>query len=293
MKWFIANLAVADLTFTVLTILDLISFLWTWVGGQASCKLQSFFIEACYTTSIMTLALISFERRKAVVSPFSARMSASDVTYRKLVAVWVVSLVIGSPLLYAYEVETDKSGGLVCTNTTFGNLGRQIYYSIHAVFIFIVPLMYMIYAQSTIFVTLRSRVFPTQSTFSTVCSKRHLKVAKPLAALTVAFVICWTPFIIVRTLMYFDVTGDGYFWRVSQLLIFLNTALDPILYGIYGDNLKPFVQRFLKCTNHHMSEPVESNSIDRTMKQNKQWSSTITRMNKEEVDDLKIIELSN
>ena len=52
LKWFIANLAVADLTFVFLSILDLVSYLSrTWVGGQISCKLQSFFIEACEATT--------------------------------------------------------------------------------------------------------------------------------------------------------------------------------------------------------------------------------------------------
>ena len=35
-KWFIANLTIADLTFTLLSIMNsVINFLWTWFGGQA------------------------------------------------------------------------------------------------------------------------------------------------------------------------------------------------------------------------------------------------------------------
>ena len=67
---YIANLAIADVAFTVLTIFDL---MWTWVGGEISCKLQSFVIEACHSTSILTLVLISFERLKAVVDPLRVR----------------------------------------------------------------------------------------------------------------------------------------------------------------------------------------------------------------------------
>ena len=35
----IANFTIADVTFTVLTIFDLILFVWTWVGGEIFCKL--------------------------------------------------------------------------------------------------------------------------------------------------------------------------------------------------------------------------------------------------------------
>lgn len=251
-KYFIANLAAADLTFTTLTILDLISFLWQWVGGQMSCKLESFLVEACYTTSIMTLALISYERLKAVVQPFNARLIAPAGVHRKITAVWVISFLVALLLLYAYRVEKDSNGAIACNNRILGDLGRQLYYSIHAVCFFLVPLIYMIYAQVTIFLTLRAGFVSTQNAASaTTCSNRrmHRKVAKTLAALTLAFVTFWSPFIVVRALKYFHkLTDKGYIWRASQLLILLNTALDPILYGIYGRNLKPFLGRLFRCT---------------------------------------------
>ena len=256
--WFIANLALADFTFTVLSTLDFVVFLWTWLGGRISCKLQSFLIEACYTSSIITLVFISFERRKAVITPLRVRIS-SNKEYIKIVAIWMSSLSIASPLLYAYEVKQDASGSLICNNASFGDLGKQVYYSIHAICTFIVPLTYMIYAQSTIFLRLRSRVFPTQDDFTTVSSNRHRKVAKTLAALTVAFTVCWAPFMIIRTLMYFHLTDGGYYWRASQLLIFLNTALDPILYGIYGESIGRFLEQF-NCGHFRKATLTTSNA---------------------------------
>ena len=255
LRWYIANLAIADLAFTVLTILDMISFFWTWIGGQISCKLQSFLAEACYTTSIMTLVLISFERLKAVVDPFSAIVIATERVARNLIGVWVVSTVVASPLLYAYQAQTDNSGTVFCTNMTFGDLGRQIFYSIHAVCFFFLPLLYMLFAQKKIFLSLRSNVFSnTRNAMVSTSSKRHYKVAKVLAALTVAFVICWSPFIVVRTLLYFHLTDGGYIWRASQLLIFVNTALDPILYGVYGDHLKRYARSLFTCRGSPLSQ---------------------------------------
>ena len=255
LKWFIANLAISDLMFSVLSLLDFTSYLWTWLGGNASCKLQGYLIEACYTTSIMTLALISYERRKVVVTPFRARTDAPYAEYKKLIAIWIYSLVIGSPLLYAYKVEMDASGSFLCTNTSFGDLGKQVYYSIHAVCVFIIPLVYMIYAQSSISVTLRTAVI---SRHDTVSSARHRKVAKTLAALSIAFAVCWAPFIIFRTLVYFHVLeGLRYFWAGCQILIFINTVLDPILYGIYGENIKAFLRLFFNCRHSQMSPRIE------------------------------------
>ena len=282
LKWFIANLAIADLTFTFLSILDFITFIWTWLGGQVTCKLQSFLIEACYTASITTLVVISFERLKAVIEPFSTRTSAPEGVYRKLAGLLFVSLVVASPLLYAYQTHEDSTGGVSCTNIGFTDLGRQIYYSIHSICFFLIPLIYMIYAQRSIFVTLRSSVFPAQNLFSAACSKlRHRKAAKPLVALTVAFVGCWSPFVITRMLMYFQLADGGYIWRASQLLIFVNTALDPILYGIYGENLKSSLKRFFRCTVSQTSAAVGTLTEERIMRRigKNTCSSTTLRVN--------------
>ena len=69
----ILNLATADLLFTLLSVFNMIGYLWRWVGAKYTCKLQGFFVEASYTTSIMTLETISYQRLKATTDPFSTR----------------------------------------------------------------------------------------------------------------------------------------------------------------------------------------------------------------------------
>jgi len=109
----------------------------------------------------------------------------------------------------------------------------------------------MLYAQFTIFRTLRSRAqsFSGQSCLHTTLTCRHRKVAKTLTALTLAFVICWSPFMIFRQLMYFHLSNERHVWRSAQLLVLVNSALDPILYGIYSENLssKQVLGGFVKC----------------------------------------------
>ena len=156
----------------------------------------------------MALALISFERLKAMVDPSSVRLVTREDMLRKFIAVWSVSVVVASPLLYAYQTQTDDTRTVSCTNITFGNLARQIYHTIHAFCFFLVPLVYMIVVQKRIFLSLRSRFASnTSNIIASVRYKRHFKVAKVLAALTKAFLICWSPFMVARTMMYFHLTN--------------------------------------------------------------------------------------
>ena len=152
----------------------------------------------------MALSLISFERLKAMVDPSSVRLVTREDMLRKFIAVWSVSVVVASPLLYAYQTQTDDTGTVSCTNIMFGDIARQIYYTIHAFCFFLVPLVYMIVVQKRIFLSLRSN---TSNIIASVRYKRHFKVAKVLAALTKAFLICWSPFMVARTMMYFHLTN--------------------------------------------------------------------------------------
>ena len=52
---------------------------------------------------------------------------------------------------------------------------------------------------------------------------------------------------VTRTLINFHVASPGLVWRASQLLICLNAALDPILYGYYGGNLQSSMKKLIKC----------------------------------------------
>ena len=239
--WLLANLATADLSFTFLSVFNSVGFWWKWVGGNSTCKLQGFLVEASYTASIITLVIVSHQRLKALTDPFefNARIRRwPNREYIKLVIIWGLSLAVCSPLVHIYRVKTDKNGKVACVTSTGENIVPQIYYSLHTAFFFVIPLLYMIFTQSRISCSLRTTVVPISNSFITKSNRRHRRAEKTIAALTIAFVLCWSPFMVTRLLIYFRMASPGFVWRASQLLIFFNTGLDPLLYGFFGGNLK-------------------------------------------------------
>lgn len=149
--------------------------MWYWVGGSIVCRLYGFLLETTYTASIATLVVISYERLTAISDPLNARArNFSNKGYRKIVTVWGGYSAHCSPLLALYQL-VDENGEMVCNNTTWGDVGRQVFYSLHAFFFFVFPLSYMIFLQSKIFRALRtSRVAPTQmETLGTRRLPRH------------------------------------------------------------------------------------------------------------------------
>ena len=269
LMWLVTNLASADLLFTFLSLFNVVSFLRRWVGGDATCKLQGFLIETSYTTSITTLVIISYQRLKAITDPFSARVGNwPNREYTKIVVIWVSCLAICSPLAHIYRVETSENGRTICANTTWGTTGRQVYYSLHATFFFVLPLLYMIFTQRNIFRALHSRVLPINDSVILSSNNRQKRVARTLVALTTAFALCWSPFMITRTMLYFHLVSPGLIWRGSQLLICLNTALDPLLYGFYGGELKSKLRNVFRCNywNRVESDPCSAITLERSQK---------------------------
>lgn len=242
---YISSLAAADLLFAILSTFDLsYFFLSDWPGGNAMCKLQGTLIEISYTASILTLVGISFERFRSVRSTSLARNRG--VAHRTIVIkiLWVVSFVVCAPLFYGYATENDN-GKQLCVNTYWGDIGRQTYYILQAVLIFICPLIFMVWAHTKILRVLRAHIKQSAGV-GTIDSKQH-KVTKMLAVVTLVFFCCWAPFIIVRALRYFYVYEGNAIWKLTQLIIFGNSALNPILYCFYSGQFRRSFKEIIRC----------------------------------------------
>ena len=248
---FIASLASADLLFTVLSIFDLIAFIGDgdWFGANPVCKAQSFLIESCYTVSILTLVAISRERLRAVSSPLLTRVEGSAERKLILVGIWVIGILTCTPLLYAYHIVEDKeTGKSKCLNKQMGDKGRQIYYSTQAGLLFLVPLVFMTWAHIRIFKLLSIHERTRSSLVSGARQRLHQnKVTRMLAVVTVIFFLCYGPFMVVRTFRYFYIYNGMGIWKLSQMIIFIQAAVNPIIYCFYSQPFRHTLKDFFCC----------------------------------------------
>ena len=242
---YISSLATADLLFAILSTFD-VSYFFSgdWPGGNAMCKIQGTLIEISYTASILTLVAISYERSRSVTSTSLARNRSVSQRTVVIKLLWIVSLVVCAPLFYGYATE-DNKGNELCVNTNWGDSGRQTYYVLQAVLIFLCPLIFMIWAHTKILRVLQAHVKHAAGV-GTVESKQH-KVTKMLAVVTLTFFCCWSPFIMVRALRYFYVYEGNEVWKLTQLIIFGNSALNPILYCFYSAQFRRSFKEILRC----------------------------------------------
>lgn len=246
---YIANLAFSDLVFTILTFFDaLYAMQGEWRTGNFTCKVQGFLVETCYTASILTLVAISRER-VTTVSTTEVNSRAQKGKERKIVTIilWTVSIFVCSPLLYAYSTFFNVKDGIwQCRNMTWGDTGRQVYYSIAALPLFIFPLFFMIYTHVRINKVLKSQVAPSEHMLQAIRSRQR-KASRMLGMVTLLFFALWSPFILLRTLRYFSWYKGLNLWKLSQLLVIASSATNPFVYCFYSTQFRSYFKTFLTC----------------------------------------------
>lgn len=245
---YIANLAVADLLFTQLTIFDAVyAILDEWTMGATLCKVQGFLVELCYSASILTLIAISRERLKSM-SDLQMKSRIQRIKERKSrsIIVWVVAILLCSPLLYAYNLTEETSSIIRCNNDAWSHVGRRIYYSITTVILFIIPLMIMIWTQLKIKRVFKSQVAPTQQ-IAISMRARQKKASRMLFVVTIVFFAFWSPFIFIRTLRYFSWYEGFIIWKLSQLSTIASAAANPFIYSFYSTHFRVYIKRFVTC----------------------------------------------
>ena len=258
---YIANLAIADLLFTQLTVFDAVyAVVNKWIMGPVMCKLQGFLLELCYSASMLTLIAISRERLKSL-SHLETALRIQRVKKKKFrsIVVWVVAGFICSPLLYAYSVENTPQNGISpqCNNIAWSHTGRQIYYSLTAAILFILPLIIMIWTQLKIKRVFKSHVVPNQQ-IAAMSRARQKKASRILGAVTLVFFALWSPFIFIRTLRYFSWYEGELIWKISQLFTIASAAANPFIYSFYSLHFRVFIKRFITCRCSIMAASAEN-----------------------------------
>lgn len=145
---FFSSLAASDLLMTVLSFLDCIAYLkGSWEFGEGVCKIQSLFLEVCFTASTFTLVAVSCERYLLICKPRMRRRTLRNI-YIVLCGVWVAAFVITSPLLHGYIVydvvdHLKKTRESVCANKGLSPQHTLIYYSTYSTVTYLLPLIIM------------------------------------------------------------------------------------------------------------------------------------------------------
>ncbi|XP_065142227.1 neurotensin receptor type 1 isoform X2 [Paramisgurnus dabryanus] len=269
----LASLAVSDLLILVLCMpIELYNFIWVhhpWAFGEAVCKGYYFLRDGCSYATAFNIASLSVERFMAICHPFKAKSIMSRSRTKKMISVmWLASFVLATPMLFTMGQRVVENE-VICT-TIVSSITAKTVLQVNAFLSFVVP-MALISALNGVIASQLLRMFRESAQDNRICiiggnatmlsvavepnraqSLRHGVMV--LRAVVIAFVVCWLPYH-ARRLMYCYVTEwthalydfYHYFYMVTNVLFYVSSAINPILYNLVSSNYRQIFFSTLRC----------------------------------------------
>uniref|UniRef100_A0A4W6F6Q7 Growth hormone secretagogue receptor type 1 n=1 Tax=Lates calcarifer TaxID=8187 RepID=A0A4W6F6Q7_LATCA len=274
---YLSSMAVSDLLILLLLPLDLYK-LWRprpWPLGDLACKLTMFLSECCTFCTILHITFLSLERYLAVCWPITAKTLVTRRRTRALIGcLWLGAAVSAAPVLLMVGVEEGVDRGhrgeidrreCRCTDyaTSSGLLAAMM---IVSNLYFLVPLCILGVVYSLIGRTLWLRPQSSRK------DQSHRHTVKMLGVIVLAFVLCWLPFHVGRTIFslsqgtstdrqetYMDTNSRlDYVNLVSSVLFYLSAAVNPLLYNLMSARYRHAVHSLLHSHSHTQSQQLRT-----------------------------------
>ncbi|XP_061469011.1 apelin receptor [Rhineura floridana] len=271
---FIANLAMADLTFVVTlplwatyAILD-----YHWPFGSFACKLSSYLVFVNMYASVFCLTGLSFDRYLAIVPPIAnAKLRSKASGLLVTLTLWAMAALLALPAMIfrrtailsgpqgnatvtcfmdyssvaTNETEAAWEAGLGLSSTLMG---------------FVVPFAIMLTCYFFIARTIAGH-FRKERIEGLRKRKRLLTI---IIVLVATFAVCWLPFHFVKTiymLMDWEVMPLSCDFHVflsnlhpySSCLAYINSCLNPFLYAFFDPRFRQACASVLGCTLGHLA----------------------------------------
>ncbi|XP_067904934.1 neurotensin receptor type 1 [Heterodontus francisci] len=267
----LASLAFSDLLILLLCMpIELYNFIWVhhpWAFGDTVCRGYYFLRDACTYATALNIASLSIERYMAICHPFKAKSLMSTSRTKKLISfIWILSFLLAIPMIFTmgetYANTVPHPDDLICTTIVEESTVKTVI-QVNAFLSFVIP-MVIISVLNTIIANQLISMFRQAAQDSRVCtvegqqttlsisvepsrvqSLRH--GVKVLRAVVIAFVVCWLPYHIRRLMfcyvpkhLWTDFLYDfyHYFYMVTNVLFYVSSTINPILYNLVSANFR-------------------------------------------------------
>ncbi|XP_020609540.1 orexin receptor type 2-like [Orbicella faveolata] len=251
MNYYLVNLAVADLAFTLICIpfdLPVQEKACVWPYFVALCKALFPLQTMCVSASIFTLAAIGYSRYRAIVHPFKVQMGLAAAK-KSILVIWIASFILVLP--YVLVLKVNPSTGRCEEDWPEP---KQIYSRLYSFVIFfidyVIPLPIVFGSYLKICCELRQNEPNTPDGQGGNQARDSEKVLRMSIVITIVFALCALPNHIVWLVLDFNGSNCAQCntWVIlANIFIFANSAADPIVYTIFNEKYREEFRGLLGC----------------------------------------------
>ena len=264
-NYLIVNMACADMLYTLIAMPPLFVMIfegYNWAMGNRGrgiffCRVVNFAQYMLVPVSVLTLAAIAFDRFFAILMPLK-RIINKRVFYWILLVIWLISIAVATPMLYALRVIEGDAGSLSCDENwapAFDNeTAPKIYTLMFFSVVFCLPLcvitvLYTIICRHLWFTKMPGETEREESKNLIRRRNSRKKVVKMLIAVVVVFLISWLPLQVASFLYSYQnmiISEPLYF--ACEFLMRSSCALNPAVYAIFSENYRQgFKSALVRC----------------------------------------------
>ncbi|XP_061654337.1 vertebrate ancient opsin-like isoform X1 [Phyllopteryx taeniolatus] len=230
-----------------------------WLIGAEGCVWYGFANSLFGIVSLISLAVLSYERYSTMMTPTEADSSNYCKIGLGIALSWLYSLVWTLPPLFGWSRYGPEGPGTTCSVDWKAKTANNVSYII-CLFIFclVVPLLVIVFCYGKLLCAIR-RVSGINASMS---RKREQRVLFMVVIMVICYLMCWLPYGIMALLAAFGPPGllTPEASIVPSVLAKISTVINPVIYVFMNKQFYRCFQALLHCEPPRRGSSVKSSS---------------------------------
>ncbi|XP_078352324.1 melatonin receptor type 1B-B-like [Oculina patagonica] len=229
-----------------------------WPFNETTCQYQGYVAITLALASTQTLALMAVNRYFRIVSPNKyRRYFTKKKTTIMILVLWFYCMWAPLPYILSGQKMVFHPSKFLC----YFQIDSGPFTAVLVTVYIGLPDCVIFFCYLRIFQTVRSHNtnFQTNGVASNTVNVEEIKIARTLFVIVVFFNLCWTPVLLIDIVD--TIRGTWMFPREAYMawsfLATLNSALNPVIYGILNKNFQKEYLKVLRCGNCRSQTTVE------------------------------------
>ncbi|XP_063742332.1 opsin-3-like [Eleginops maclovinus] len=204
-----------------------------WLIGEGGCMWYGFANSLFGIVSLISLAVLSYERYSTMVAPTEADSSNYRKISQGIVLSWVYSLVWTLPPLFGWSKYGPEGPGTTCSVDWTAKTANSISYII-CLFLFclIGPFLVMVFCYGKLLCAIRQFDRQVSGINASVRRRREQRVLFMVVVMVICYLLCWLPYGIMALLATFGSPGlvTPVASIIPSILAKTSTVINPVIY---------------------------------------------------------------
>ncbi|CAL8343989.1 unnamed protein product [Merluccius merluccius] len=230
-----------------------------WLIGDKGCVWYGFANSLFGIVSLISLAVLSYERYSTMMGPTEADATNYRKVYMGIGLSWAYSLLWTLPPLFGWSHYGPEGPGTTCSVDWTAKTTNNISYIV-CLFIacLVLPFMVIVYCYSRLFHAIKQ----VSGIHTTMSRRREQRVLLMVVIMVACYLLCWLPYGIMALLATFGspglVTPEASI--IPSLLAKTSTFINPIIYIFMNKQFYSCFQALLRCETPQRGSSIRSSS---------------------------------